>query len=181
MSAPVAKRYGKALFELSVERDQFVHVHLAFHDFNSLMRRHDDFRTLFFSHQVEAKVKMDFLQQLLGEDTNQLFLNFLKVLAVKKRLDLVFDIMKEFEAQYAKKQNRLVVNVQSAVDLDEATRTELETFFADSLKANVHVNFIKNPDILAGLIVDMEGTIIDASLRRKFKELKKSLDAASVL
>ena len=181
MSAQVAKRYAKALFELSVERDQFVHVHLAFHDFNSLMRRHEDFRTVFFSHQVEAKVKMDFLQELLGEETNELFFNFLQVLALKQRLDLVFDIMKEFEAQYAKKQNRLVVNVQSAVDLDESTKSELETFFADALQANVHVNFVTNMKILGGLIVDMEGTIIDASLQRKFKELKKSLDAASVL
>jgi ATP synthase F1 delta subunit len=124
---------------------------------------------------------MDFLQELLEEETNQLFFNFLRVLALKKRLDLVFEIMDAFEAQYAKKQNRLVVNVQSAVALDESTKTELETFFTDSLKANVHVNFITKTDILGGLVVDMEGTIIDASLRRKFRELKKSLNAASVL
>ena len=77
------------------------------------------------------------------------------------------------------KQNRLVVNVESAVDLDKKTVDELENMTADMLKKNVHVNVKKNTDILGGLIVEMDGTIIDASLRRKLKELRKSLETAA--
>ena len=73
----------------------------------------------------------------------------------------------------------MVVNVETAVDLEDEMLSGLETLTTDMLNANVHVNVKKNPDILGGLIVEMDGTIIDASLRRKLKELRKSLEAGT--
>ena len=181
MSALIAKRYAKALFELAVEADEFVDVHLSLHDFVALMRTRDDFRATFFSYEVEAKTKLSILNKLLKKDTNELFFNFLNVLVLKKRTPVLFEILDEFERLYDKKQNRLVVNVQSAVDLNETTQTTLETLTAEMLNANVHVNIKTNADILGGLIVEMDGAIIDTSLRRKFKELKKSLKTNAAL
>jgi len=176
LSAQIAKRYAKALFELAVERDEFVHVHLSLHDFVTFMKRHDDFRAVFFSQEIETKVKIDLLDELLKKDTNRLFFNFLNILVLKKRTPELFQVLDEFERLYDKKQNRLVVNVETAVKLDEKTLSELETWTANKLKKNVHVEVKLNPDILGGLIVEMDGTVIDASLRRKLKELKKSLE-----
>lgn len=181
MSVLIAKRYAKALFELAVGAEQFVHVHLSLHDFVRLMRRHDQFRKMFFSYQVEAKDKISILNLLLKEETNELFFNFLKLLVLKKRTPELFQILDEFERLYAKKQNRLVVHVESAVDLDETTLTRLEKLFADVLKANIHVSAKTNADILGGIIVEYDGTVIDASLRRKLKELRKSLETGNVL
>lgn len=179
MSAQIAKRYAKALFELAVEEDEFVQVHLSLHDFVTFMKRQDKFRALFFSQEIETKAKIGMLNELLKKDTNRLFFNFLNVLVVKKRTPELFQILDEFERLYDKKQNRLVVNVETAVELDEETLLELETWTANKLKANVHVEVKLNPGIIAGLIVEMDGTIIDASLRRKFKELKKSLNTGN--
>ncbi|MBN1482717.1 ATP synthase F1 subunit delta [candidate division KSB1 bacterium] len=181
MSVLIAKRYAKALFELAVEAEQFVHVHLSLHDFVRLMRRHDQFRSMFFSYQVEAKDKIHILNKLLKEETNELFFNFLKLLVLKKRTPELFQILDEFERLYDKKQNRLVVYVETAVDLDEETQTRLERLIADRLKKNVHVVVKKNADILGGMIVQMDGTFIDASLRRKVKELRQSLETGSAL
>ncbi len=179
MSSQVAKRYAKALYELAVEANQYVHVHLSLHDFVELMEKNDQIRTVFFSHNVETKIKLLILDELVRKDTNQIFFRFLKVLVMKKRTPEMAQILKEYERLYDIKQNRLVVNVESAVDLDQKTVDELENMTADMLKKNVHVSVKKNPDILGGLIVEMDGTIIDASLRRKLKELRKSLDAAA--
>ena len=179
MSALIATRYAKALFELAVEENQFVQVHLSLHDFVSLMHRHDDVRTLFFSHATETRTKIQMLNDLLKKDANRLFFNFLKVLVLKKRTPELFQILDEFESLYDKKQNRLVVNVETAVELDEETQYKLETLTATRLNKNVHVEVKLNPDILGGLIIEMDGTIIDASLRRKFRELKKSLESAA--
>jgi F-type H+-transporting ATPase subunit delta len=176
LSSQVAKRYAKALYELAVEADQYVHVHLSLHDFVELMEKNDDIRTVFLSHEVETKVKLLILDELVPKDTNQIFFNFLKVLVMKKRTPEMAQILREYERLYDIKQNRLVVNVESAVDLDQKTVDELENMTADMLKKNVHVKAKKNPDILGGLIVEMDGTIIDASLRRKLRELRKLLE-----
>lgn len=179
MSSQVAKRYAKALYELAVEADQYVHVHLSLHDFVELMQKNDSIRTVFLSHEVETKVKLLILDELVHKDTNQIFFNFLKVLVMKKRTPEMAQILKEYERLYDIKQNRLVVNVESAIDLDEDTVDRLEKMTAEMLKKNVHVNAKKNTDILGGLIVEMDGIIIDASLRRKFKELKKSMESSA--
>ncbi len=179
MSSQVAKRYAKALYELAVEADEYVQVHLSLHDFVELMEKNDDIRTVFFSQRVETKTKLLIIDEVLKKNTNPIFFNFLKVLVIKKRTPALAQILKEYERLYDIKQNRLVVNVETAVDLADETVDELEKMTADMLKKNVHVEVKKNPDILGGLIVEMDGTIIDASLRRKLKELRKSLDAAA--
>jgi len=179
LSSQVAKRYAKALYELAIEADQYVHVHLSLHDFVEVMQKNDNIRTAFFSPNVETSVKLLILDELLQKDTNQIFFNFLKVLVMKKRTPEMAQILKEYERLYDIKQNRLVVNVETAVDLDKSIVDELENMTADMLKKNVHVNVKKNPDIFGGLIVEMDGTIIDASLRRKLRELRKVLDKAA--
>ena len=67
------------------------------------------------------------------------------------------------------------VNVTSAIDLNDEKKNEVKDRIADNLHKDVVVDWTVDDDIIAGLIFNVNETIVDNSIRHKLDNLSKSI------
>ena len=79
----IAKPYGKALYEASVEQNVLDDIVTDVHRVVELMRDSEEFEQFVINPMLSPQIKSDLLQQLLGEAVHPLLVNFLLLLAAK--------------------------------------------------------------------------------------------------
>jgi len=175
MSAQAAKRYAKALFEIANEKKLVEHIHATLHEFASILEQQKLVRSLFYSIDVKVREKQQMIDDLLKEKTTPYFINLIKVLFQERRENLFELIIKEYDALYDAKLNRVRAKIVSAVPLDEATKEKTTEKLSKSLKTDVVLETVVDPNILGGFQLQVGDELLDASLRRKFEDMKASL------
>lgn len=179
MSARVATRYARALFELAEDKHLLDPIHNDLHDFAKLLDQEKLLRLLFYSIEEDEQEQQTLVEHLLHGKTDIVLLNFLKLLIQRRRQNLLSDIISEFDRLMDNKENRVRVTVTSAHALatDElhALRQRLETLLAATVVLDTHVD----SDLLGGMLLNINGTVIDNSLRRQLDELQEQLSASS--
>ena len=82
---------------------------------------------------------------------------------------------KEFQKEFEEENNVVRVGVTSAIDLSDDRKNDIRNRIADKLKKNVVVNWTVDNNIIAGLVFNINETIIDNSIRHKLDNLSKKI------
>lgn len=101
--------------------------------------------------------------------------NFLIALNLKKRVNIIGEIAKEFQKEFEEENNVVRVGVTSAIDLSDDRKNDIRNRIANKLKKNVVVNWTVDNNIIAGLVFNINETIIDNSIRHKLDNLSKKI------
>lgn len=97
--------------------------------------------------------------------------NFLAILAKHNDLGKIDKIIKEFEI-YEKKQRGIKdVEMMSAKSLEPKIKNQIAELIGGRLEIQENVS----PDLIGGLTLIIEDTMIDSSFKSKIRELNKAL------
>jgi F-type H+-transporting ATPase subunit delta len=97
--------------------------------------------------------------------------NFISLLADHRRLDQLVGIAREFTRILDRRMNRVRATITSAAPLDDAQRRKLIAAFERKLGRTVVAEMAVNPQLLGGVVVDVEGTVYDGSVRTQLQSL----------
>lgn len=97
--------------------------------------------------------------------------NFVSLLADKRRLDQLAGIAQEFDRILDGRLGRVRATVTSAVALTEAQRQAVVGAFERKLGRTVIAEAQVDPQLLGGVVVDVEGTVYDGSVRTQLRTL----------
>lgn len=97
--------------------------------------------------------------------------NFVSLLADHRRLDQLAGIARAFTRILDAQQNRVRATITSAVPLSDAQRQGLVAAFERKLGRAVVAETQVDPQLLGGVVVDIEGTIYDGSVRTQLQTL----------
>jgi len=171
----LAKRYARALFQLS-ERDQTSEKILAeLQAVHDLLEKEPRIRTYFLSPEVDKKLKLDVVKKLLAKRGSPIFRNFMLLLVQKRRQQILPEILFEFNRFCDQRAGRMRATVISAVPVKPAQLKEVQTRLGRHLKAEVLCDNRVDPEIIGGLIVKVEGRVVDGSLRHQLEKLSREL------
>lgn len=171
MSGSVARRYAKALFGVAEEQ------HTLEHTANELQL----LRALAADAQIAGALANPLLSATqrrnlartiadnlkLSETTR----NFLSLLADHRRLDQLSGIAAQFERILDARLNRVRATITSATELSDAQRQAIIAAFEQKLGRSVLADARVDPQLLGGVVVDVEGTIYDGSVRTQLHTL----------
>jgi F-type H+-transporting ATPase subunit delta len=101
--------------------------------------------------------------------------NFIALLAEKQRLILLPQIAQLFAEYVATYEQRITVDVTSAIPLSETQQKTLQQVLAKRLGLDVTLNCAVQPDLLGGLRLRIKDQVIDHSIRGQFARLKTQL------
>ena len=101
--------------------------------------------------------------------------NFLIALNLKKRVNIIGEIAQEFQKELERQNNVVRVNVTSAIDLNDDRKNDIRNRIADKLKKDVIIDWTVDNSIIAGLVFNINETIIDNSIRHKLDNLSKKI------
>lgn len=173
----VAKRWAHALVELALE-DEGISKEDILDDIKEVaenINASEELRNVINNPSVSTEEKQIVICKLFENKVMPIVYNFLYVLNLRKRLSIIADIADEFEKELEKIKNIVRVNVTSAIDINDDKKNDIKTKISEKLNKDVLVDWNVDSDIIAGLIFNINDTVVDNSIKHKLDDLTKKI------
>jgi F-type H+-transporting ATPase subunit delta len=123
-----------------------------------------------------AKALMDALETRSPKDQDKILDNFVEVLARNSDLKLYDDISQEFHKLELKAKGITQANVTTAHPLGADAEKKLVKELNEFIKGKVEIKKKVDANLIGGVVVQLEDTLIDASVKRSLEDLKNNLE-----
>jgi len=169
----LAQRYAKALFAIALERDLVDKIHHDFYEFVAILEEKPALDSFFCSPMNTRATKREAVERTFQDRFSSLFVNFLLLLVEKGRSELFLDIHRAFNNLYDRYHRKLRALAISAIPLSDDEITHLGEDLSRKLKQTLEIENRVDPSILGGLILNIDGKIMDGSLRGQLDRLQE--------
>ena len=173
----IAAVYARSLFEVAQEHNKLDTVRDELGAFADAVDANRELQTFFFSPYFSTAEKKDGLDRAVS-GADPIVVNFLKLLIENHRTPAVFRVRRELDRLWREENKRLPVQVTSAVELDQATVTQIGDRIAQQTGQQIDLSASVEPDIIGGIIVRVGNSILDASIRNRLEQLRKQVARA---
>ena len=172
----LAGRYAAALFDLAGEQKAVDAISADLAAFRKAMDTNPDLarvvKSPVFSREDQGKA----LKAVLAKQgAGKLTIQFLLLLAAKRRLFALTGIIQAYESLVAKSRGETEAEVTSARPLADAELAELKTALKARLGREPRLAAKVDPTLLGGLVVKVGSRMIDSSLRTKLDGLAAAM------
>ena len=170
----LARPYARAAFEVGRDADALAdwsrRLQLA-----SAIAGDDQVSRLVHDPMFRRDDLLKLFADVGGDQFDDAFRNFLKVLAYNRRLELLAEITAQFEHLRQSSEKRLEIEVISAVELDQAQREKLAEALKRRFGREVEIEARMDPAVLGGVVIRAGDHVIDGSVRGRLNRLSRQL------
>ena len=174
----IAEVYARALFEAAKGAGALDRVHEELDEFADVLSEDTNLQLFFFSPYFSSEEKVEGIERLIS-DADEHTVNFLKLLAERHRMPVLFRIRRVFDALWAEENKLLPVSVTSAVELDDGLVQDIGKRIEEQTGKRVELSSTVDPDVLGGLVVRVGNMVLDASVRNRLEQLRKQVTKAA--
>ncbi len=172
----IAARYATAIFELAQEEKTVEALEKDFAALRDLIAENPELARLVrapvFSREDQAKGLNAVMHRM---EAAPLTRRFVLTLAGKRRLFVLVDVIRLFNAMAAKQRGEVSADVTSARPLNDAEVAELKQILKSKLGRDARLEAKVDPTLLGGLVVKVGSRMIDSSLRTKLTGIRAAM------
>ncbi|MDZ7289706.1 MAG: ATP synthase F1 subunit delta [candidate division KSB1 bacterium] len=168
----LARRYAKALFALAQERNILDKIRSELHGFGAMLEENAEFAEFFRSPENSRIVKREAIERLFQDRYSDTFFNFLLLIIQKGRHDVFPEIVLAFDELYDRYQRRTRVLAITAVPMDSGLADDLRDRLSKSLNMQIDLENRVDPAILGGIVLNIDGKVLDGSLKQHLERLR---------
>ena len=106
---------------------------------------------------------------------NKLLKTFLNFVITKRRLFYIEKIIEDFIDTCSKNRGEIKADLSSSKELNETEILKIKDELASNFGANIKLNYKYDPSLIGGLIIKVESTMIDTSIKSKLKQLETKM------
>jgi F-type H+-transporting ATPase subunit delta len=173
----IAAVYARSLFEVAQEQNKLAEIREELGQFADALDGNRELQVFFFSPYFSTAEKEDGLDRTVS-DADPILVNFLKLLIENHRMPVIFRVRRIVDGLWREENKLLPVTVTSAVELDQATVSQIGDRISEQTGRTVELSAVVEPDILGGLVVRVGNSILDASIRNRLEQLRKQVARA---
>ena len=170
-----AKRYAKALFDLSQENQKLEAVHSDLQTLENIIQSSKELNAFLQNPVISFHQREKILDSLFKNKISDLTHRFLNFLVQKKRINILLTICKGFEDLYLKNKNIARVNITSSGTISEGQVQAICQYLKTKLKKDIEATVDKNQSILGGLKIQIGDLIYDYSLRTQLDKFRENI------
>ncbi len=129
---------------------------------------------------LEVEAKKAAIEKLFSKKITTSFLNFLNLLADRKRIGYLDSVLERLLELYREQRNIALATVTSATELDEEHQKEiLKKIQTIAGTDNLELDLQVDPSLIGGFVVNVGSKVIDASLSGQVRRLGLELAKVS--
>ncbi|MBI1931151.1 MAG: ATP synthase F1 subunit delta [Ignavibacteriales bacterium] len=177
----ISTRYANAFMGIAEKNNLFPQIIAEVKFISKTLSNSKELRNLLVNPTINSQKKITILNEIFNSHISKELSDFLKFLVVKKRENLLTDIMKRFLNLADEKLNNANVNIISAIELSIDQKTNIETKLKEMLNKNIIAEYEIDNSIIGGFKAKFNDSIIDASIQHQLELLKKRLLKQSYL
>ena len=173
----LSKRWAQALMDL-VQEDENVSKDTVLNNLREIASTIDsseELTSVINNPAISTEEKQIVLCKLFQDKLIPVVYNFIYVLNLRKRVNLINEIADAFEKKLEEINNIAHVNITSAIELESKKKEEIKSKISSKLNKGVIVDWEVDSDIIAGLIFNIDETVVDNSIRHKLEDLSKNI------
>jgi F-type H+-transporting ATPase subunit delta len=175
-TAEVARRYADALINAA---DREGAVDAALDELAEIQRdvltAHPRFAQILASGRITPARKDRILLDVFEKRASSLVLRFLRVLNRHDRLNILDLVVRAARANWDRRNRRIPVHVRAARPLEADQLKELHDRLAGLTGATPVLEVSTDPDLIAGLVVQVGDNRYDASVKSRLAQLRQRL------
>lgn len=171
-----AKRYGGSLFELAAEEHLDDRILQELDTAAACIGAEPAYLRLLSLSSIPRAQRRALLDEAFGPQMHPYTVNFLKLLCDEGLIRQLPACAREYRARYNQAHGILEVRAAAAVPLDEATRRRLSDRLSAVTGRQIDLTVTVEPELLGGIRLDMDGTRLDGTLRRRLDAIREGLD-----
>jgi F-type H+-transporting ATPase subunit delta len=178
--AAIASRYARALVEviLSDKIDADI-ARLQVRSIVDAVRESDELRRVWQSPAVLPEQKRAVLDGIIRQIGGiKPIRNFIAVLIDHRRIPMLGDIARQFEAELDAQLGFVEIEISSARTLTPGEKRDLENRVERMTGKKVRARYSSNPELLGGVSVRVGSTIYDGSVRGQLERMRQELSHA---
>jgi ATP synthase F1 delta subunit len=174
----IAQVYARSLFEVAKEQSKIDELREQVGQFADALADDQNLQVFFFSPYFSTAEKKEGLAKAVdGADPS--LVNFLELLIENHRMPVIFRVRRAYDALWEEENRLLPVSVTSAVELDKKTVGQIGDRIAEQTGRKVELSAHVDPDILGGIVVRVGNQVLDASVRNRLEQLRRTVARAA--
>ena len=164
--------YAEALFLLACETKTEEEVLNALDLLEGIFSENPEYIDFLLTPSIPISERLEAIDEALSDFVPEYVLSFVKLLCEKGRIDSIKECINEYRALYDDAKRVISAKVISATELTGEEKSALYEKLKKMSKKEVTMEYSIDKDIIGGMIIEMDGKVIDASIKSRLKEVK---------
>ena len=178
-SNSTSNSYASALYELSKENSELDQVEDGMKNLNKLLKESPDFKEMILSPTVAKEDKKNVIFLIADKNNfSETLKKFLGFIAIKNRLFFLSKIIESFLNLVSKSKGELKAKLISSKKLSIDEQKKIEKELSEDFKSPLNIDYEYDPNLIAGLIIQVGSVMVDTSIKTKLKKLEKNMTEA---
>ena len=170
----LAGRYAKSLLSLATEQNQVDPVYNDMKWLSSVCKSNADFVAVLMSPIIKADKKQAIIEAVTNGRVTPLTAAFIQLLVRKTRESNLHEIVNAYIDQFNLSRNIQKVKITTASPLSDELKTVIMSNVKSSLPGQTfEIETAIKEELIGGFTLETNGQLIDASIQRDLKDIKK--------
>ena len=171
-----AKSYSQALYELATEEKNLNDVEDHAVSIIKLISQSEDFNSLIKDPTNKQDDQLNSINIIFERfNLNSLLKKFLNFLVMKRRSFYVEKILKDFVMICSKNRGEISAKLTVAKNLNDNEINKIKDELSKNFGSNVKLNYNYDPNLIGGLIMQVESVMIDTSIKNKLQQIENKM------
>ncbi|MDR0815722.1 MAG: F0F1 ATP synthase subunit delta [Bacteroidales bacterium] len=171
----ISRRYAKALYEYAsehkVEDVLYRRMQMLVNEMNMLPK----LKVIFRNPTISSVYKKVILTEVTGTNPEPVYLDFVRLVTDNHREQMAWDIALNYQMVYRQKKNISIVNLTSAVPMNDAALERIKKQVQQKTNGQVEFKTRIDPALEGGFIFQLDDMQIDASVKGQLEKIRRKL------
>ena len=168
--------YSQALFELAHEKKLINDVEVQVSSILKLINESIDFRDLIKDPTNKIDDQLKAIEEISNQfKFNELLKKFLGFIVSKRRFFYIEKILNDFLTICSNARGEIQAELLAAKELNENEIKKIKDELSKNFGSEVKLNYNYDPDLIGGLIMQVESVMIDTSIKNKLQKIENKM------
>ena len=168
--------YAVALYELAKESSTLDKIEEEMKSLNVLLEENLEFQEAILSPTITKDSKKNIMFAIADKNNfSEVLKKFLGLITIKNRLFFLKRIIESFLNLVSNSKGELKARLVSSKKLSIDEQKKIQFELSKDFKSPLNINFEYDPDLIAGLIIQVGSVMVDTSIKTKLRKLEKNM------
>jgi len=175
-SNSTSKSYAVALYELAKENSELSNAEDGMNGLKKLLNDNSDFKEMISNPTARKEEKKKVIFEIADRyNFSQTLKKFLGFITIKNRLFFLDQIIDSFLNIISINKGELKAKLVSSKQLSKKELDNIQSELSKDFKSPIKVDYKYDPNLIAGLIIQVGSVMVDTSIRNKLKQLEQNM------
>ena len=169
----IGKEYGAAIFMLACEKNAKNEYADSLKKLKIVFDENPEYESFLSSPSIALGERLKAIEAAFSDAVEPDVLSYLQLMCEKGRICCFLSSVEEYMALLDASMRISNAKVRSAVELTEDEKQRLKSKLEKIYEGEVNLEYAVDKSLLGGLVVEVDGKIMDGSLRHRLRDVKE--------